>query len=62
MRTGRGRRLTDEERETIQFVRGALNISQAARALRCDRRTVRYWQATENGSLVRPKGAFARGC
>lgn len=66
MRTGRGRRLSDKERETTQALMRALNISQLARAMRCSRSTVRYWQAEkrdENGErqFVRPKGMFADG-
>lgn len=58
------RRLTDGERETIQLLRkfGPLNISQTARAMRCSRATVRYWQVMRAGKnqyvFVRPKGIF----
>jgi hypothetical protein len=57
-------RLTDSEREVIQVLRkfGPLNAAQTARALRCSRTTVRYWQAMQpDGLFMRPKGAFARG-
>jgi Helix-turn-helix domain len=59
------RRLTDNERETIQLLRqfGPLNISQTARAMKCSRTTVRYWQAMKAGvngpEFVRPAGIFA---
>jgi hypothetical protein len=61
------RRLTDDERESIQFIAwyfsDLLNISQLARAMRCSRSTVRYWQATKIGAegpeFVRPVGIFA---
>lgn len=61
------RRLTDDERESIQFIakyfNELLNISQLARAMRCSRSTIRYWQATKAGAegseFVRPVGMFA---
>ena len=61
MKAGGARRLTDKERETIQLLRYVLNTSQAARAIKCDRRTVRYWQAMRSDKhgrsvFVRPKG------
>ena len=63
MSSRKQRRLTDEERETIQLLVGCLNISRLARAMRCSRSTVRYWQAMKTGvngpELVRPAGVFA---
>lgn len=57
-------RLTDEEGETIQLLYGCLSVSRLARAIRCDRRTVRYWQVMRDGKrgpvFVRPRGMFAR--
>jgi len=59
-------RLTDDERESIQFVAlfsDLLNTSQLARAMKCSRATVRYWQAETRDKkgerhFVRPKGIF----
>jgi hypothetical protein len=57
-------RLTDEERETIQLLHGCISVTRLARAIRCDRRTVRYWQVTKDGKsgpvFVRPRGMFAK--